>query len=170
MEITIIIMLVIGMALMITCLVLIKKDEKNMTELNHRIDDAFSTINSSIEMIDNNTTEFNQLCELVFSEIDGKYQELLTLYSLIEEQKKQGVNIQTDSLNANVKQNKKSKQNKNNKTISASKNYDDSFIYKHKNAKEIFKLYDSGMNQSDIAKKLSMGTGEVQLILNFRKG
>lgn len=170
MEITIVIMLVIGIALMITCIILIKKDEKSMTELNHRIDDAFSTINSSLEMIDNNATEFNQLCELVFNEIDEKYQELLTLYSLIEEQKKQGFIPEVKSSNVNVKQNKKSKQNKNNKTISASKNYDDSFIYKHKNAKEIFALYDSGMNQSDIAKKLSMGTGEVQLILNFRKG
>lgn len=161
MEATIIVMLIIGFILIGVSIFLIKKEDKERAELNTKIDEVFTSINSSLEMIENNSVEFNNLCEIIFKETEEKYQELLLLYSLIEEQKSKDTD-KPESDNKNQIQNQTQKDD-----ISRIK--DNSFIYKNKNSKEIFKLYDSGVSISDIAKRLSIGKGEVQLILNIRK-
>lgn len=160
MELAIIIMLIIGFILIGVSIFLIKKEDKERAELNTKIDEVFNAINSSLEMIENNSAEFNNLCEIIFKETEEKYQELLLLYSLIDEQKSKDTE-KTKSADKN----QKSDIQKSN----APKEQDNSFIYKNKNSKEIFRLYDSGVNISEIAKRLSIGKGEVQLILNIRK-
>lgn len=169
MEATIIFLLVVGLVLIIVSIYLIKKEDKERAELNVRIDDVFKAVNSSLEMIDNNSTEFNNLCELIFREIDEKYQELLTIYSLIEQYKSEFENVDISNEDVNVKKNDDKKSNNKDELKKLVSTYDDAFVYKNKNAKEIFSLYDSGMSINNIAKKLSIGKGEVQLMLNIRK-
>lgn len=159
MEQTIVIMIIIGLVLIGVSLYLIKKEDKEREKLNIKLDEAFASINTSMESFEKQNSDFNNTCELIFREIEEKYQELLLLYGLINEYKSdESRNNGEVEIKSELK-----KESKNKESV------DNSFIYKNKNAKEIFKLYDEGMNISDIAKKLSIGKGEVQLILNIRK-
>ncbi len=160
MEQTILILIIIGFILIGVSLYLIKKEEKDRKELNLKLDEAFTSINDALESFDIQVSDFNNTCELIFREIEEKSQELFVLYGLIEEQKNNGVVENTK---------KKTNNKKSNKQEPAKKTTDNSFIYKNKNATEIFKLYDEGMSVTEIAKKLSIGKGEVQLMLNIRK-
>ncbi len=166
MQQTIIVMIFLGLVLIGVAIYLIKKEEKERQNLNVKLDEAFSSINDALDSFEEQTNDFNKTCELIFREIEEKYQELLYLYGLIEE--KQSENSEDDENQENTEDEvvENGSENKPKKNI---KKTDNSFIYKNKNAQEIFRLHDEGMSVTDIAKTLSIGKGEVQLMLNIRK-
>ncbi len=170
MEKTIIVMIFLSLVLIGISIFLMKKEEKEREKLNIRLDEAFTSINTALDSFESQSNDFNSTCEMIFREIEEKYQELLLLYGLIEEQKNNQEN--NDSEKSSEKPSEKSSKPKQKKKEAEKKNakkVDNSFIYKNKNATEIFKLYDEGMSINDIAKKLSIGKGEVQLMINIRK-
>lgn len=173
-------MMTIGLVLVIISLFLIRKDEKNRENFNLKIDEAFESINNSLDDFYIQTDEFNSTCELIFTEIDGKYQELLYLYNLIEEQNALINDKNTLEKNNHLyeldneirilgTQNKKIVEKLQPKKENTKKQFNNNFIYSNKKAIEIFRLYDQGMSTIDIAKHLSIGQGEVKLMLNIRK-
>lgn len=164
MEVIIITMLIIGLVLIVVSMLMIKKDEYSRKNLNQKLDDAVNVVNYSLDNFEIQTNEFNKTCELIFVEIDEKYQELLYLYNLIEEQ-------QINSVAQNNEYTKLEEQENiiEEKIEKPKKKVDNRFIFKNKNAVEIFKLYDDGVPISEIAKSLSIGQGEVKLMLNIRK-
>lgn len=163
MEITIIVMMTLGFILIGVSLYLIKKEEKERESLNIKLDEAFSSINTALDSFEEQTNDFNNTCELIFREIEGKYQELLYIYDRIDEKQNEKL-AEVSTENEKDIKNKKNKNSKQEK-----KKTDNSFIFKNKNAQEIFRLYDEGMSETDIAKTLSLGKGEVTLMLNIRK-
>lgn len=104
--------------------------------------------------------EFSNLSDTVFKELDEKREELLFLYSLIDEKKNEL---------SNAKQGSK-------EPDKAHRNVDvmvkDNIPYKYKNNKldDILRLKKEGLSVSEISKKLGMGQGEVSLIMELSKG
>lgn len=160
-EIIIISMMIIGLILIVLSIFLIKKDTKERDEVNEKLDEAVKIVNLSLDSFEVQTNEFNKTCELIFSEIGEKYQELLYLYSVIEEYKQNNNDISEQNIN-------QENQDEPIKEI-VSKKIDNSFIFKNKNAVDIFKLYDEGMTIPEIAKVLSIGQGEIRFMLNIRE-
>ncbi len=175
MEIMISVMLIIGLVLMGVAIYLIKKEQKEREELNVRIDEAFELVNSALDSFEVQTSDFNSTCEMIFKEIEEKYQELFVIYGLIEEQKMNNelnkpneVTLEATQITPEIPT-----EHPINNIPKVATQIDDNkkkdFIYKNKNAEAIFKLYDEGFSVTEIAKKLSIGKGEVQLMLNIRK-
>ncbi len=170
MEVTIAIMLIIGSALMGISIYLIKKEQKDREELNIRIDEAFELVNSALDSFEVQTSEFNSTCEMIFKEIEEKYQELFVIYGLIEEQKSNSELDKENAKQANSNEDKLLDSNgANEQEAKKTDKKKKDFVYKNKNAEAIFALYDEGVSINDIAKKLSIGKGEVQLMINIRK-
>ncbi len=151
-QILMIILIFVGLVLIGGSMYQIKKEAENNKELSFKVDEAFTMINNSIEEYEQRTSEFNNVAEIIFKEVDEKYQELLLLYGMINEYKEKNItdnSYDDEGVKSKVKY--------------------DSFIYKNKNSLKIFELYDGGMPVDKIAKKLKIGIGEVQLIINLRK-
>ncbi len=155
-QVLMIILILVGLTLIVVSVYFIKKESEENKALNFKVDEAFTMINNSIEEYEQTTNEFNNVAEIMFKEIDEKYQELLMLYSLIEEKKYEN---NTESVI--------SKDTVNNKNKARGKN--NTFLHNNKNSNKIIELYESGMPVDKIAKKLKIGIGEVQLIINLRK-
>ncbi len=196
MEQTIIILIVVGLVLICTSIFLIIKEQKQREKLDLRLDEAFTSINTALETFDVQSTDFNKTVELIFREIEDKYQELFLLYGLIEDQKNSLSELSKNSSNM-LKKAELEKVSANlskdisnkivgvksvettevvtkpleaiSKTSEATTQLNKEFIFKNKNAEQIFKLSDQGMTVGEIAKILSIGKGEVQLLLNIRK-
>lgn len=167
MEVAIISMMIIGLILIVISVFLVKKDTKERENINQKLDEAFNIVNLSLDNFEAQTNEFNKTCELIFTEIGEKYQELLYLYSVIEEHKNNNKDILENNISEISSKNKEDTIIEVQKIVE--KKTDNSFIFKNKNAVEIFKLYDEGIPIPEIAKKLSIGQGEIKFMLNIRK-
>ena len=109
---------------------------------------AITAIGASVEEADNAAEELHKLAGSVMEELENKYQELLFLYNLIDEKKKETYN--------NYKNNDSgAKRGERKKTL------------KHPRQQEIQALVDEGVKIPEIAKRLGMGQGEVSLILEL---
>lgn len=135
-----------GIALVIISLIRLK-GEGGKGEGDSQADDAIRTIGDSISEADNAIDEMNKMGKAILEEIDGRYQELLFLYNMIDEK---SAGIKTRRADVTV----------NEKTKAA---------YSNPKLVKIKKLLDEGQSVTDIAKGLNMGQGEVQLILNLGK-
>lgn len=108
----------------------------------------------TINDADNAIEELSKMSKNIFDEINSKYQELLYLYSLIDEKHKE-INFYYEKTDVNVLSNKDfiSVLNSNNP--------------KHKQIRDLNIM---GMSVSEIAKHLNLGQGEVKLVLELGKG
>ena len=114
-------------------------------------DEAVKAVENSVREADNAAEELNKLADSVMGELDNKYQELLFLYNMIDEKKKELYNMPA------VKNTKKAEPGLRTRTIN------------HPKQKEIIKLNSEGAPLPEIAKRLAMGQGEVKLILDLNK-
>jgi len=114
---------------------------------NDGADGVIKNIGASIEEADSAAEELHKLAGSVMEELDNKYQELLFLYNLIDEKKKES---RADHVGAAVKKEKPPR-----KTLA------------HPRQQEIMSLVNGGSTVAEIAKKLGMGQGEVSLILEL---
>lgn len=112
-------------------------------------------------------SEFDDMSKSVFKEFDNKYQELLFLYSLIDEKQKKIENGYTTA-NFHLKDQardlaKYAKQV--DLTIGDNKKMDINPKFSN-----IIRMYKEGQTVEEIARKLDMGKGEVELIVTLGGG
>jgi len=176
MEIVLAATAVIGVLLIIISF-LFPKEKKNREEitvtkesdklLEQREDNLIKTINEADDAIE----QLNDISKQIFLQQEEKYQELLYLYEIIEQKKKELTN---------ASENKQAKENLNvNQTLSDNTKEDMKQDIKQDIKKEavesiskydeIFKLNEQGYSITEIAKKLNMGQGEVNLVLELKK-
>ena len=121
------------------------------------VDNTIRALDASIQEADSQMEEMEKLAASVFEELEGKYQELLFLYGLIDEKKKEAsalyaqkvVPLPVGAVRAEEKRER--------------------ILLNSPNAKKILDMRDQGMDVMQIAKKLGMGQGEVKLILELSK-
>ena len=136
-----------GLALVIASFFFQSGKKKNDAGNYIQIAENLKTLNASVEEADNAAEELHKLTGSVMQELDNKYQELLFLYNLIDEKKKE---LYVHYRDTGAKPEPKQKKS-----------------LKHPKHQEINKMKNDGMAVSDIAKKLGMGQGEVNLILEL---
>ena len=116
--------------------------------------------------------ELNEYGEFLKDELDKKHKELLFLYQMILEKQKE---MQIDSLEKQVglsieetpKAEQKSASNKSNALMTDKMLVEDKSKINYN--KEILDLSLAGYKTHEIAKKLKIGQGQVQLVLNLYK-
>ena len=115
--------------------------------------------------------EFKKYSESIFKEIDEKHDELIKLYREINEDKKIVKSFQLEdaiiSLGLNKEESNTDVDLKEEKYIKPVANSKEKFL-NSKNM-DIINLSKAGLSVSDIAKRLNMGQGEVQIILDLGK-
>ncbi|MBR1444825.1 MAG: hypothetical protein IJ583_14985 [Firmicutes bacterium] len=132
-----------GICLIIAALIKDEKKEENNTDA----DAIEMLLNKSVEEADSAMNELNGLSEEVFKEFEEKYNELLFLYQMIEDKKSE------NSVDTKV----------------SAKNRKRRFRYSNPKLQEIKSLAKEGLSVAEIAKKLNIGQGEVQLIMQLGK-
>ncbi len=183
MEFILGIMLIVGVICVIISLLLPKEKTKEEIEitksheelLEKKEDNLIKTINEADDAIE----QLNDISKQIFLQQEEKYQELLYLYEIIEQKKKELSDISEASL-----------KNKENIAVKLDKEIEEQDILElkeniiekksekksDKNINEIISKYDEifelsrqGLSIVEIARKLNMGQGEVGLILDFKK-
>lgn len=142
---------IIGFGLIIFAF-FIKSGHSSMDSEFNNIENIIETLNKSVSEADNYMDEMSKLSEVIFKEMEEKYQELLFLYQMLDD--KQASIKSTDKIDV---QSKPEAETKNNHT------------YNNPKLKEINKLKSQGLSYAEIAKQLNMGQGEVKLIAELGK-
>ncbi len=170
MQITIFILLVIGIFLVFYSYKNLKSEKKIETENDKtKYDEIFNILNISVEEANKVGDDFNKLATDIFEELDNKQQELMVIYKLIEEKSKKQKeinNIESDK-NLNEKDIDKTKKKCFKVNIKNTKEGN-----QHSNSKKdnVLSLRKQGLEIDDIAKKLNLGKREVKLIIDFSEG
>lgn len=127
----------------------------------NNIENKLKAIDTSVADADNVIGELSDISSSVFKELDDKYQELLFLYNLVDEKKKEllGTGVKDELMRTD-----------NAKGINILVNDTVVPAYKNPKLKKITELERSGMSVGEIAKELGMGKGEVSLIMELGKG
>jgi DNA-binding NarL/FixJ family response regulator len=118
----------------------------------------------SIENVDNTANELVKFSQEIVSEMDDKYQQLLYLYTLIDEKSdkltKRSIDyIIDEKIDPNALTTAQKKEAVKRAEVMINNRY-----------KEVFDLYSEGFAVNDIAKTLNIGQGEVKLVLELGKG
>ena len=148
---------VFGIILILYALASNKEKPAEKDRPSFDVEKTVKTIDYSVSEADQAANELSDLSKNIFKEFDGKYQELLFLYSLIDEKKKELM----------------SSGDKN--ELEAYESAVDIVVsdatprakFKNPKLKEILDLKKSGMSDENIAKSLDMGSGEVKLIMGL---
>lgn len=138
---------VVGVILAAVSFFLQAKDGRTEPDSYPGAERAIAAVGVSVGEADNAAEELHKLAGSVIGEIENKYQELLFLYNLIDEKKKE-LYAEYGSMNAAKEKAPKK-------------------ILKHPKQQEIIKLAGEGAAVREIAKRLGMGQGEVSLILEL---
>ena len=106
-------------------------------------------------LIDKTLEEFQSTADAAITELDDKYQELLFLYSLIDEKKKEICNAEPSESEA--------------KPVPAVKtrSFPDKTRSSHPKRKDIINLSKQGLSVAEIARELNVGQDMVSLILEM---
>lgn len=187
-------MMFIGILLIIVSLVLIFLDKWKSSETEKRIDQKREELAKIIADADLMVQELNKFSDYIISQVEQKNKETLDLIKNAEERleklTKEYASASMDSGNEKfvtntedsyaggksdlVIENLKLEEDA---PVSAAKPYqiklqgvkDEKVIPINSKHKEVLALAQKGLNETEIAKKLSMGKGEIQLILGVNK-
>ena len=126
-------------------------------------DDAART---AVEKIDNAAdmviNEINNTARLALDEINEKYQAMVFLYSLLDEKKKEISALTASNTEARPAAGSRKA------AVTASNNRPAALpIEKNAHHKRVMALYQEGLSVSEIAKRLGIGRGEVQLMVDL---
>ena len=208
-QIVIFIVLAIGISLVIYALVKFSSNSKSDSGNNgdkfnnqtsfineEKLDKAMKYIDSSVSEIDKTVEEFNNLTKSVFQEIDEKYQELLFLYTLMDDKKNEIANLYsvptkqeptdiqpmlsktpTSPQPSQTPQSLQTVQSTSVAPMSISTPQSEQAhrpreksvknVINNPKLQQIVELEKEGLPLSEIAKRLDMGQGEVRLILEL---
>jgi len=151
--------LIVGISLVVISMFIFNRENKN-TALDYlERSNTIKEIDASIRELDNKLDEFDSLSSAAFDELDEKYQEILFLYNLLDEKKKELADI----LSAENKLQRRSVSIKQGDGPRVSN-------YSNPRAKQILELKDQGLTVTDIARQLNLGKGEVRLMIELSKG
>ena len=117
---------------------------------------------ASIDEIDKTMDELHETSKHIFDEMEGKYKELLLLYSLIEEKKKEVANLHSI----------KPTDYKPGETLTTGRSETDELpvmTLSSPNIRKVRQLQEEGLSLEDTAKRLGIGKGEVKLMLDLGK-
>ena len=163
-----------GLALIAYALIVLKDrpDGKNDFDMEK----IMEAMDKSINDADSTATELAKFSQNVVTEMDDKYQQLLYLYSLIEEKSEKLGNKSSNNSSANssridisIDESFDFQDKKQETTIKAvAKGLDPRLI--SDKYRSVFELHDKGMSVAEIARSLSIGQGEVKLVLELGKG
>ena len=142
---------VIGVAVVVVTLVSIGRIVNKGAGRN---DTALKNVEDSIKEADEAAEELNKLAGSVLEELDKKYQEVLFLYNLIDEKKKE--------LAAQYKNQGLARPNEGPADVTGRDNK-----INHPKKREILELHKMNAPVADIAKTLGVGQGEVKLVLGL---
>ncbi|MDL2248977.1 hypothetical protein LJB89_04725 [Tyzzerella sp. OttesenSCG-928-J15] len=170
--------LIAGAALIVYAMFILK-DDGGSKITGFDMEEALEAMDKSINDADNTATELVKLSQDVVNEIDDKYQQLLYLYSLIDEKSENLSNTAQGSVAAST-------------SSANSIDYliDDSYDFSDKKAetnvklkkkgidpnlvsdkyRSVFELHKKGNTVAEIARTLNIGQGEVMLVLELGKG
>jgi DNA-binding NarL/FixJ family response regulator len=102
-------------------------------------------------------------------ELDEKYQSMLFLYNLLEDKKKEIVEMNANSIAGNAAAEQQTLNITGHEQTPAPKRRRAKPSAVNPKHKEILKLANEGQKPAEIAKELNMGQGEVRLILDLAK-
>jgi transcription initiation factor IIE alpha subunit len=143
--------MILGIIVVIYTSVSLKQSGDKLNERRQSEEFALRTINASMSEADHTIEEINNTATQILEELEDKHQELLFLYNMIEDRKKDEFGSVSE-LTANGDRLKRSEH------------------FKNPKLNKIRALYDQGMTEEEIAKTLGIGQGEVKLILSIGKG
>lgn len=153
-QIILIIVVFIGMGLILFSFFSYESNQPNATSYIE-VDNTIKALDASISEADSAAEELDKMAKSVFEEFDGKYQELLFLYTLIEEKKQE------------------TSQGYRKKPIEPTSKtdilVDEGFRIQNPKYNQINEMQQQGQTVAEIAKHLNMGQGEVKLILELGK-
>lgn len=162
-QIALFICIIIGIGLVIFSLIQFSIHKKSDSTENSDISYAFESIEKSIIKIDKTVDEFERLSNKSLKEMDDKYQELLFLYTLMDDKKAEVSNLDTPLVYKSPKNNSAQPISSSNKNI----NSKERAVINNPKLTAIIELEQQGLSISEIAKQLDMGQGEVKLILEL---
>lgn len=186
----------LGVLLIAVSLVMIAFDRKrsydDLDKLSNRKEELVGIIKDAEQMVE----ELNRFSDYIVTQIDSKSEEITNKLSYVDEKIVQ-LNIKADSRSNNYVlseinaaaaseiSNKEANKLRSDLAIdsleigyegvSYSKTIKDDFAKKDKSSiisernREVLKLFQEGLSETDIAKKLHMGKGEIQLIIGMNK-
>jgi DNA-directed RNA polymerase specialized sigma subunit len=142
----------LGIVIVLITFTSLRQTSGKTSEPNQPEDAAIASMTEA----DNTIDEINNTGAQILGELDDKHQELLFLYNMIEDRKKDEIGSVSEIV-ANDNQTNPS---------------EEPSMESFKNPKlgKIRDLYDQGMTEEEIAKTLGIGQGEVKLILSIGKG
>jgi hypothetical protein len=150
-----------------------EKDFENSREIARTIDELDEALNSAI-------SEINKMGALIKSESDEKYKSILFMYNLIEDKHKEVSEPDSEIISEMFAQYIEKhgdkitppKENPENTNVTQDEMAELGLPIEKEQItnpkhKEIWEMRENGQDVTDIAKKLSMGKGEVKLILDL---
>lgn len=180
-------LIVIGIIILFFSFTFRNKDtgkENNISQIaidsNQIFEQKKEALVNTIHDADDAIEQLNALTKHIFHEQEKKYEELLFLYQMIDEKKQELMDIQ---MNTNIKASNNALNDigevQTDKMVYTSQEVDNSIeinqadniqqLKKITKKDQILKLYNDGMNITQIAKQLDIGQGEVGLILELKR-
>ena len=123
----------------------------------YNIESRIKAIDSSIDEADSAINELTGVSKNILSDIDNKYQELLYLYNLIDEKKKE---LKKEVVEAGSTKTRAFRQPQVTDNTERA-------AFSNPKLTDILEMQKNGKNIAEIAKTLNMGQGEVSLILGL---
>lgn len=154
-QIFLIIAVLIGMGLILFSFFTYENNSQPNATNYIEVDNTIKALDASINEADSAAEELDKMAKSVFEEFDGKYQELLFLYTLIDEKKRDI----TESYRKNPSES----------TIKTDVTIDEAYQIQNPKHEQIYDLQKQGYTVTEIAKNLNMGQGEVKLIMEMGK-
>jgi hypothetical protein len=168
----------IGVLLITFSIVWIAFDKKKGTDEEKKItekrEDLLRIIKDAEIMVD----ELNKFSDYIISQVDTKNKEV---YDVLAEVEGKIESIKKESMHCSMDEVKVSKKVVNGSIIDTDEKEDLPLVWSNESKftekiipinsrhKEVIKLAQSGLNETEIAKKLNMGKGEIKLILGVNK-
>ncbi len=160
-QIVLLVSVILGICLIIYSLIMFKREQSGASIAAP--ENTARAIDISIEEMERTMEEFSSMASDAFIQMEQKYQELLFLYSLIDEKKKEVAALYSEApLESYTKGSLKNSQSNN-------KSQPEERVIVNPKLEEITRLMSSGQSVAEVAKSLNMGQGEVKLILELGK-
>jgi len=167
-QIALVISMIVGIGLIVYSVYIYRSDDKGGATGYFETANTLKFLESSINEIDKTMDELNETSKHIFEEMEDKYKELLLLYSLIDEKKKEIADLHsvkpTDykpGATLITPEQPKSGPQEDKEPPSAA--------LSSPNIRKVRQLQEEGLSLEDTAKKLGIGKGEVKLMLDLGK-
>ena len=165
-----------GAGLILIAYALVVMKDKPAAKNGFDMEKIMEAMDRSINDADSTATELAKFSQNVVTEIDDKYQQLLYLYSLIDEKSEKLGSDQINSSNSkhsgidiSIDESFDFQDKRKETTVKAvEKGFDPNLV--SDKYRSVFELYNKGMSVAEIARSLNIGQGEVKLVLELGKG